>query len=491
MADGQTWLISNSHQPYEGNVAWYEAVVHSGDGLSMAGALFPGSPFVLLGHNRNLGWTNTVNRPDLIDVYKLTLNDGGDAYRFDGQWKPLETKRVWLPVKFGPFTLPVPRTMYRSVHGPVIKNDEGAFAVRYAGMDQAEMLDQYYRIGKARDWAEWTKAMSIGGIPATNFIYADKTGRVAFIYNALSPARQDGFVWDKTLAGDTSKNVWNGALPFDRFPKIVDPASGFVTNANNTPFLSSGQGSEMNPSDYSPLLGIEKRLTNRGIRGVELLAADPSITLEELLTIKFDTGYAKTSYVGPWIETILALDLKDAPDLAKAQAVLKQWDWNSDGKGPADSLAELLVRDANSANYSGKPLPDPRESLAKAVKRLTDGFGRVDVPLGDVQRLRRGTVDLPMFGGTDALRATSRWDKDTPNGRGRVMHGDSFTMLVTWNKAGQVQSRSIQPYGAATNRPESPHYTDQMNLFVANQFKPVHFNCADLLKHAKWAYRVN
>ena len=44
-------------------------------GLDMAGALFPGSPFVLLGHNRTLGWTNTVNRPDLIDVYKLTLDD--------------------------------------------------------------------------------------------------------------------------------------------------------------------------------------------------------------------------------------------------------------------------------------------------------------------------------------------------------------------------------------------------------------------------------
>lgn len=60
MADGKTWLISNSHQPYEGQVAWYEAVTHSGEGLDMAGALFPGSPFVLLGHNRNLGWKSVV-----------------------------------------------------------------------------------------------------------------------------------------------------------------------------------------------------------------------------------------------------------------------------------------------------------------------------------------------------------------------------------------------------------------------------------------------
>jgi acyl-homoserine-lactone acylase len=89
MSDGKTWLISNSHQPYEGQVAWYEAVMHSDEGLDMAGVLFPGSPFILMGHNRNLGWTNTINRPDLIDVYKLTLNDKGDQYKLDGQWRPL------------------------------------------------------------------------------------------------------------------------------------------------------------------------------------------------------------------------------------------------------------------------------------------------------------------------------------------------------------------------------------------------------------------
>eukprot|EP01041_Mallomonas_annulata_P036843 gene36843-60030_t len=190
MADGKTWLISNSHQPYEGQVAWYEAVTHSGEGLDMAGALFPGSPFVLLGHNRNLGWTNTVNRPDLIDVYKLVLNEAGDKYRFDGKWLALDTKRVWLPVKFGPFTLPVPQPVYRSVHGPVIKNERGAFAIRYAGIDNVKLVEQYYRNTKARNWEEWAKSMAIGGIPATNFIYADKTGRVAYIYNALFPDRK-------------------------------------------------------------------------------------------------------------------------------------------------------------------------------------------------------------------------------------------------------------------------------------------------------------
>ena len=489
MADGKTWLISNSHQPYEGQVAWYEAVTHSGEGLDMAGALFPGSPFVLLGHNRNLGWTNTVNRPDLIDVYKLVMNEAGDKYRYDGKWLPLNSKRVWLPVKFGPFNLPVPQTVYRSVHGPVIKNDKGYFAIRYAGIDSVKVVEQYYRNTKATNWDEWTKSMSIGGIPATNFIYADKTGRVAYIYNALFPDRKPGYDYTKQLPGDTSAAMWSGPVGFDRYPKIVDPASGFVQNANNTPYLAAGPGSEMNPADYSLYLGIERGMTNRGLRATELLAADTSITPEELLAIKMDMTYSKQSWVGPWMAAFAALDLKDAPELAKAQKLLASWDWTSDGKGDADALAERIIRFGARPNWRGDPMPDARSTLQEAVDEFKKRFGRIDPQLGDIQRLRRGNVDLPMFGGSDALRATTMWDPDQADGKVRVRHGDSYIMLIRWDKNGGVISESIQPYGAATTRPDSPHYTDQMKLFVAGKYKPVHFEWADAVKHAKRRYR--
>lgn len=490
MADGKTWLISNSHQPYEGSVAWYEAVVHSGEGLDMAGALFPGSPFVLLGHNRNLGWTNTVNRPDLIDVYKLTLNEAGDQYRFDGKWLPLHSKRVWLGVKFGPFKLPVPQTVYRSVHGPVIVNKNGAFAIRYAGIGGIKSLEQYFRNTKAKDWNEWSASMALGGIPATNFIYADKSGRIAYLYNALFPARASGFDYAKVLPGDTSANLWAAHLPFDRMPKIIDPASGFVQNANNSPYLAAGPGSELKPESFSPLMGIETGTTNRGTVATRLLAADRSITPEELLTIKFDTRYVRDGWLGPWIDSIVAVRVDDDPALVRAQKLLAGWDWNSDGKGTADAFAERIIRLAMAKRWRREALPAPRDALKEASDDMIARFGRIDPPLLEIQRLRRGTVDLPMDGGTDTLRATSRWDKEQPDGKGRVMHGDSFIMLINWDKAGKVWSQSIQPYGAATNRPLSPHYTDQMKLFTAKKFKPVHFEWEDAVRHAKRRYRV-
>jgi acyl-homoserine-lactone acylase len=489
MADGKTWLISNSHQPYEGQVAWYEAVVHSGEGLDMAGALFPGSPFVLLGHNRNLGWTNTVNRPDLIDVYQLTLNEAGDQYRFDGKWLPLVSEPVWLRAKIGPFVLPVPKTIYRSVHGPVIKNSKGAFAIRYAAIDSVKLVEQYYRNTKAQNWEEWTKSMSLGGIPATNFIYADKTGRIAFVYNAQFPNRKPGYDYTGTLPGDTSKSLWLGQVSFEQMPKIVDPASGFLMNANNTPFMAAGPGSEMNKGDWSPYLGIERHVTNRGLRSIELLAADSSITPEELHAIKMDMRYSQKSWEADWVRSVLALDLRNTPNLAKAQKLLASWDFSSDGVGAADALAERVIRVAAAARYGGKPVPTPRVGLQEAVGDLKARFGRIDPPLADIQRLRRGKVDLPMLGGHDTLRATSSWNKDEPDKKARVRHGDSFIMAVRWDRQGRVISESIQPYGSATNRPNSPHYTDQMKLFVAGKYKPVYFEWADAVTNAKRRYR--
>ena len=488
MTDGHTRLISNSHQPYEGGVAWWEAVVHSGEGLDMAGALFPGSPFVLLGHNRNLGWTNTVNHPDLADVFKLELNAAGDQYRFDGQWRPLESHIAWLPVKWGPFVLPVPKRVYRAVQGPVIVNKDGAFAIRYAGIGEARMVEQYYRLQKAQDYDQWLAAMKLRGIPATNFVYADKTGRIAYIYNALFPDRKPGFDYTGIVPGNTSASLWQGAVPWEATPMLVNPKSGFVVNSNNTPFMAAGPGSELDPTKFPRTLGIERHVTNRIHRALELLSPPGPITPERLLEIKYDMGYSRQGFAGPWIAAILALDLSGDPKLKAAQDLLRQWDWTSDGVGRADALAEVLLHMAARPAYNLEPMPDARRSLAEAVDQLNAGFGRIDPPLGDLQRLVHGKVDLPADGGTDTLRAAATW-QPLAHGRHRVVHGDSFIMVVDWDKTGKVTSQSIQPYGAATTRPDSPHYADQMPLFEAHKLKPVHFEWSDAVAHAARRYR--
>ncbi|MEQ5787346.1 penicillin acylase family protein [Erythrobacter sp. NFXS35] len=480
---GPTTLISNSHQPLRGGVAWYELVVESGEGWHFAGANFPGSPFPFLGHNEHLGWTNTVNTPDMIDIYQLELDDSGMRYRLDGEWRYLESEMVTLPVKVGPVVLPIRREVLRSVHGPVIRNDKGAFAVRYGGIGQLQQLDAYYRINKATSFDQWEAQIERMAIPSTNFIYADKAGTIAYVYNAAIPDRPEDVQanWRSVLPGDRSELIWDGAVDYAELPKLVNPASGWIYNSNNEPFTAAGAGSDLSPDDFSPVLGIERKQTNRSWRAYKLLSEASLLDRATLEAIKYDTGYEREGYVARLFDGLEALQADGK--LAEARDLLLTWDFTADNVGKADAIALLVIRDFMSADYSNKPFPDVAEKLQAAADHLTTHFGRLDPPMADLLRLRQGDLDLPLDGGSDTLRASTTWDVDD-DGRLSLKHGDSFIMWVEWMPGEPVSSRSIQPFGSATTRPESPHYNDQMQLFVEHKLKPVYFWRDDVMANA-------
>ena len=486
---GITTLISNSHQPLRGGVAWYELVVESGEGWHYAGANFPGSPFPFLGHNEDLGWTNTVNRPDMVDVYKLEMDDTGTRYRYGGEWRDLETRREWLAVRFGPVVLPVPQTFHRSIHGPVIENDDGFFAIRYGGMGNLGQLDAYYRLNKAKTYEEWESVIARLDIPSTNFLYADKTGNIAYIYNAALPDRPavvDGkrVNWRGILDGSNPALLTRGTVDFEELPKYLNPSSGWLYNSNNEPYTAAGAADDLSPDAFPAELGVELKQTNRSRRAWTLLSEAELLDRANLERIKYDTAYSRTGYIAKLWDELATLDLTDDGELAAARDLLQGWDFKADNIGEADALALLMIRDFMSAEYLNKPeAPDVREMLAESVAHLNTHFGRIDPPMSDLLRLRLGTVDLPLDGGSDTLRASTTWTVDD-DGRLRLVHGDSFIQWVEWAAGERVLSRSIQPFGAANGRGDSPHYTDQMQLFVDHKLKPVHFWRDDVLANA-------
>ncbi|MDJ0979840.1 MAG: acylase [Erythrobacter sp.] len=487
---GTTTLIANSHQPLRGGVAWYEFSVESEEGWHFTGANFPGSPYPFLGHNEHLGWTNTVNRPDMIDVYQLQMDESGTRYQLDGEWRDLESKTVILPVRMGPLVLPIPRTIHRSVHGPVIANDNGFFAIRYGGMGTADQLDAYYRLTKATTLDEWQAQLERMAIPSTNFIYADEDGNIAYVYNAAIPDRPEDpkANWRGVLDGSRSDLIWESPVSYARLPKLINPASGWVYNSNNEPYTAAGEGSDLSPEDFSPILGIERKQTNRSRRAYKLLSEAEVLDRAALKAIKYDTVYERASYVETMLSALEKLEAEGK--LAEARDLLTGWDLNSDGEGPADALAYLVLRDYMSAEYQNKAdYPDIREKLQAAVDHLVQHFGRIDPPLSELLRLRQGDVDLPLDGGSDTLRAATTWQVDA-DGRLALIHGDSFIQWVEWKDGERVSSRSVQPFGQAITRPDSPHYADQMQLYVDHELKPVRFWRDDVEANAKRRYVV-
>ena len=486
---GPTTLISNSHQPLTGGVAWYELTVESEEGWHFTGANFPGSPFPFLGHNRHLGWTNTVNRPDMVDIYALELDDSGTRYMLDGEWRELEIETVTLPVKLGPVVLPIRREVHRSVHGPVIVNDNGAFAIRYGGIDRIEQLDAYYRLNKTTTLEEWQAQIARMAIPSTNFIYADEAGNIAYVYNAAIPDRPEDVEanWRGVLDGTRSDLIWDGAIDYTEIPKLINPSSGWLYNANNEPYTAAGAADDIDPDSISPILGVELKQTNRSRRALKLLSETGTLDRENLRRIKYDTVYERIGYVDELWDALEKLKVNG--ELAEARDLLITWDFAADNQGPADSLALLMIKDFMSAEYQNKDFPDVETQLKEKVEHLKAHFGRIDPPMSELLRLRQGDVDLPLYGGSDTLRASTTWRVED-DGRLRLVHGDSFIQWVEWREGERVHSQSIQPFGAAISRPESPHHTDQMELFVNHQLKPVHFWREDAIANARRRYVV-
>ncbi|MDD9304003.1 MAG: penicillin acylase family protein [Desulfobacter sp.] len=469
-ADGITRLNINSHQPYEGPVAWYEAHLVSEEGWNAIGGLFPGSPSILHGHNQYLGWAHTVNKPDAIDVYKLSMHpDGSLKYRFDGEWKELSVIKAKIRIDLGLFTLPIPRTFYRSIHGPVLERDGGYYALRYVGKDRAALsTEQWYRMNRAKNMEEWKAAMAMQGIPMMNVMYADREN-ILYVYNHLLPIRSEKFDWLQILPGDTSDALWTAYLPFDRLPMAENPPSGFLMNTNSTPFQATVGEGNPRPDDFSATLGIETIMNNRALRSMELFGTDDSITREEFLTYKFDQAYSQnsrlfTDVLGPLIEKYEPA----GEDEKAALGILRGWDGVC-GADSAPALVNLLyhsVWDAQKTKTADELYPDVARAFQEAVAFLTKNFKRVDVPLGEVQRLRRGKTDIPLGGGIDALNSVHTKLKEE---RLVAVAGDSYILVVEFTDSG-ARFWSRHQYGNV-NRKDSVHYDDQARAFTRRTLK--------------------
>jgi acyl-homoserine-lactone acylase len=483
-ADGATRLLVNSHQPYAGPVAWYEAVLQSDEGWHVAGGFFPGSPFMLHGHNEHLGWANTVNEPDLVDIYRLTINPANEnQYRLDGKWRDFKVEDAAIRVKiFGPLIWTVHRPVLFAAQGPVFKTDHGVFAVRYAGMGEVRQVTQYYRIDKARDLGEWKQAMRLQALPSINYIYADEKGNIGYLYNGRFPVRKDGVNWQGYIPGDRSDLIPTAIVPFDKLPQLWNPKSGFVFNSNNTPFQATDPADDLKAQDYPAWMGIQSNMTNRAQRALETFGADTAISEAAFRKYKFDVRYSTKSDMAKIIAE-LCRPVRDA----KACDLLTHWNLSADTHNRGAALAILTAEPVIRARHDHDWSLTPMESLKRAEQTLIDHFGRVDPQWGQVNRFRRGTMDVPIDGGPDTYRAV--YGVPQPDGTLTAVDGDTLIMFVTWDKAGKLSSQSIHQFGSATLDRQSKHYADQSPLFVAMRTKPVLFTKDQLKGHIEADYR--
>ncbi len=491
VAGNESYLAINSHQPLEGPVAWYEAHVNSDEGWNALGGLFPAGPVIFVGVNEKLGWGHTVNGQDKIDVYQLKMNPTNkNQYEFDGQWINLEKTKVKLRVKTKLGIIPISKMAYWSKYGATLKTDKGFFSVRLGANMDIRGVEQWYKMNKAQSFSQFYKAMEMTAIPGFNTFYTD-ADTIFYVSNGKIPFRDKNYDWSKTLPGNTSKTLWTEFHPIKDLPTYLNPSSGYLFNANNTPFNASSSANNLKAENFDKTMGYETFDNNRSARLTELFNERPgSLTYEDFKRIKYDAQFPAKFHFPTNIDSLFLLNEAKNPEIADMIKTLKSWDHNTEieskGAGIFTSLYYNIYTKYRNIGFDRTLGIAECETIFKEVKAdLIQHFAKTDITLGEIQKLVRGDKELPISGMADVLRAM--YTVPYKDGKRKGYQGESYIAMVKFKKNQLPEIESVINYGAS-NHSDSPHFADQMEMFSKQQLKPMTLDKAEVLKNAERVY---
>ena len=489
--NGETFLAINTHQPLEGPTSWYEVHLNSEEGTNIIGTLYPGTPHILIGVNENLGWSHTVNYPDKTDVFKLRMVDN-KKYIVDGEEYELEKLKAKIYIKILGFPIKINRKYFKSIYGPTLKNKLGYYSIRTPTFFNVRALEQWWRMGKSKNFTEFYNTLKMKQIPGFNIGYADKYDTIFYISNGIIPKRAEGFNWKGIVPGDTKKTLWTDYYDIEDLPQVIQPKAGFIYDANHSPFKSTSAEENPKEKDYSERMGYETYDNNRSTRLIELIESYDKISYEDFKDIKYDNSFpSKFNYSFMDISVIENLTVDPNNDLFQILDIIQKWNRKTDiysqGAGVYGVLYYQLIRNyRNEIQTNNNTVSE--ETLLSAMldtkSYLIDNFGTINITLGDFQKLVRGDKELPIWGLPDVITAMS--SRPYKDGKRKVTQGESYIGLVRFNEKGPILE-SIISFGNSDN-PNSDHYTDQMELYSKFQTKKMTFDKQEIYDKAKSIY---
>jgi len=491
-ASGNAMLLTNPHLPWSDFFLWFEAHLNS-PGFSAYGVTLIGAPALTMAFNEQLGWAHTVNPIDASDRYELVLHD--DGYLLDGNTVPFEKKESEIRIKQpdGSIKVQIFQREYAK-QGPVIRKEgQKAFAVRIAGMKNTGIPGQYHKMAAAKNLGEFESALSMLQIPMFNILYADKAGNILYLFGGNIPIRAEGdwSFWKKNLDGTRSKYIWDQYHPYAHLPRVVNPPSGYLQNCNDPPWTCTFPPA-LNPDNFPPYMAPHG-MHFRAQRAMNLIRQYPSITREQLIDCKFNTGMESADrFLDDLLEAV-----KMFPDTAASAAarVLQSWDRLTD----ADSRGAMLFTkwfDKITGNMfripwnEEKPFSTPDglanpelavKLLAEASEEMKREYGSLDLEWGAVHHFSMNGFDYRANGGPGQYGIFRTIDYFAgPDAKKRAFFGDTYIAVTEFGKTTSAQV--ALGYGNAT-QPGNRHSGDQLVLFAEKKLRNALLKREDVLNN--------
>jgi acyl-homoserine-lactone acylase len=489
--NGETYLAINTHQPLDGPNSWYEVHLNSEEGTNILGATFAGAPCVLTGVNENLAWTHTVNYPDKADLFKLKMHDSKkNVYLVDGKEYPLEVYKAKLKYRILGVNININKKYYKSIFGPTLKNKSGYYSVRTPSLYNIRALEQWWKMNKAKSFDEFYSVLNMKSIPGYNIGYADKNDTIFYISNGIIPIRNEKNDWTKIVDGSKSENLWEEYYDIKDLPQVVNPKSGFIYNANHSPFKSTGNSENPKEEDFSKTMNYETYDNNRSTRIRNLINLNESINYEKFKEIKYDNKLPRPlNYSFLDVNSLWKINDEKYPEISDVILNIQKWDMatNSNSIGAANYAVLYYILINKFKGIKDKKIfseIEIIELLSETKTYLLKYFDSIDIELGDFQKLVRGEKEIGIFGLPDvvtAMKGTAYED-----GKIKITHGESYISLVKF-KNGEVDIETVVSYGASDN-PNSKHYNDQMDLYSKFKTKKMSLDKGEVYKKGVKVY---
>lgn len=495
-ASGHAMLLANPHLPWSGYFTFFEAHLNS-PGFEAYGATLVGMPVLAIAFNNYLGWTHTVNPIKASNRYELALKDNG--YLLDGKVVPFETREVTLHIRQSDGALKDEKLICKySKQGPVIaEKGNKAFAVRIAGIDNPYFNEQYHKMAKATTFAEFESAEKMLQMPMFNVIYADKGGNIFYLFGGDAPVKTEGdfSFWQKKIDGTQSKYIWTTNLPYSKLPKLFDPATGFVQNANDAPWLCT-YPPVLKKSSYPTYLSPDLWYNQdyREERAINMIKDNHSISFDDLVGYKLNTGM---EVVDRNLDGIIKAGNASTDSLTRAaSSVLSKWDRHTDTASRGAVLFVQFCFAIDGDSILAKPFnindplhtpggvknPDYVTKKLKLAAALTiKKFGSLDIPWGKVFRFKSGDADFPAngcFGSLGCYRAIEY--RPNQNNTFTAVAGDTYVAITEFGN--HPKAMVSLSYSNASQK-GSKHTNDQLKLMSEKKLRPALLTKAEILKN--------
>ncbi len=512
-ASGDAMLLINPHTSF-----YFRGEVHvvSEEGLNAYGAVTWGQFFVYQGFNEHTGWMHTSTYADFIDqfVEDVFEEDGELFYTYGDEKRAVEVSEVTLSYKDGDDMRERSFPMYHTHHGPITHMEDGKWVATKINWDPVNALRQSFIRTKMKDHDEFREMMDIRTNSSNNTVFADSSGNIAYYHGNFMPRRDPQFDYSNPVDGADPATDWQGLHDVDEMITVLNPANGWIQNANSTPFTSAAEFSPK-PEDYPRYMAPEAD-NFRGIHAVNMLTNADDLTLDGLIDLAYDPHLPGFEVLLPRLIEAYDTIGSTEPDVAEAIETLRNWDRRVSAESVAMTLAHFYamnsleasraIPDLKGANRTARIIyfgEDAAPALllstfVSTIAQLDADFGAWNTRWDEVNRFQRltGEIDAGFDDAAPSLPvdlASGRWGalaaygaRSHPNTK-RIYgyRGNSFVAVVEFGD--KVRAKTLLA-GGQSGDPASPHFDDQAQRYVDRAFKDVAYYKDDVEQRAVKTY---